>query len=110
MSQVWPHDQFPLIEVGMMTLNRNSENYFSEVEQVAFSPAHVVPGIGYSPDKNLQVSKKARYFVNAQKGRLLAYLDSHHYRLGKNVETIPVNAPKAPVRTYTQVYLCSKSF
>src|SRR5438093_13569510 len=68
--------------VGRFVLNRNPENYFAEVEQAAFNPAHFVPGIGPSPDKMLQ-------------GRLFAYADAHRYRLGVNHTQLPVNAPKA---------------
>jgi catalase len=81
LTKVWPHEDYPLIEVGMLTLDRNPENYFSEVEQAAFSPGNFVPGIGPSPDKMLQ-------------GRLFAYGDAHRYRLGVNHTRIPVNSPK----------------
>lgn len=77
-TKVWFHKDFPLIEVGVVELNRNPENYFAEVEQSAFTPAHVVPGIGFSPDKFLQ-------------GRLFAYGDAQRYRLGINYNQIPVN-------------------
>lgn len=77
-SKVWPHGNFPLIEVGTLELNQNPENYFQDVEQSAFAPAHVVDGISYSPDKMLQ-------------GRLLAYPDAQRYRLGTNYEQIQVN-------------------
>jgi catalase len=87
LSKVWPHADYPLIEVGVMELNRNPENYFAEVEQAAFSPANVVPGIGFSPDKMLQ-------------GRLFSYGDTQRYRLGVNFNQIPVNAPKCPVHSY----------
>jgi catalase len=80
-TKVWFHDEYPLMEVGVLELNRNPENYFAEVEQVAFAPAHIVPGIGFSPDKLLQ-------------GRLFSYGDAHRYRLGVNSEQIPVNRPK----------------
>ena len=78
LTKVWPHGDFPLIDVGVMELNENPDNYFAHVEQAAFAPAHVVDGIGYSPDKMLQ-------------GRLLSYPDAHRYRLGANYEQIPVN-------------------
>jgi len=81
-TKVWPHADYPLIEVGRLTLDRNPDNYFAEVEQAAFDPGHFVPGIGPSPDKMLQ-------------GRLFAYGDAHRYRLGINHTRIPVNAPKA---------------
>jgi len=77
-TKVWSHKDFPLIDVGTMELNKIPENYFLDVEQAAFAPAHVVDGIGYSPDKLLQ-------------GRLLSYPDAHRYRLGVNYEHIPVN-------------------
>ncbi len=87
LSKVWPHGDYPLIEVGMWELNRNPENYFAEVEQAAFNPAHVVPGISFSPDKMLQ-------------GRLFSYGDAQRYRLGINHQQIPVNAPKCPVHSF----------
>ncbi|MDR3218676.1 MAG: catalase [Dysgonamonadaceae bacterium] len=87
LTKVWSQKDYPLIEVGILTLNRNPENYFAEVEQVAFSPTHVVPGIGWSPDKMLQ-------------GRLFAYTDAQRYRLGVNFESLPVNAPHCPVHNY----------
>lgn len=80
-TKVWPHKDYPPIEVGRMVLNRNPENYFAEVEQAAFSPANLVPGIAASPDKMLQ-------------GRLFAYHDAHRYRLGPNYLLLPVNRPK----------------
>lgn len=78
LTKVWPHGDYPLIDVGVIELNRNPDNYFQDVEQAAFAPAHVVDGIGYSPDKMLQ-------------GRLLSYPDAQRYRLGANYEQIPVN-------------------
>jgi catalase len=87
LTKVWPHKDYPLIEVGVMELNRNPENFFAEVEQAAFSPANIVPGIGFSPDKMLQ-------------GRLFSYGDTQRYRLGVNFNHIPVNAPKCPFRSY----------
>jgi catalase len=86
-TKVWYHKDFPLIEVGELVLNRNPENYFAEVEQAAFTPAHVVPGIGFSPDKFLQ-------------GRLFAYGDAQRYRLGVNYNEIPVNRAHCPVNEY----------
>jgi len=80
-TKVWPHEDYPPIEVGRMVLNRNPENYFAEVEQAAFSPANFVPGIAASTDKMLQ-------------GRLFAYHDAHRYRLGPNYHLLPVNRPK----------------
>lgn len=87
LTKVWPHKDYPLIDVGIMELNRNPENFFAEVEQAAFNPADVVPGIGFSPDKVLQ-------------GRLFAYGDAQRYRLGVNHHSIPVNAPRCPVHSY----------
>ena len=87
LTKVWPHKDYPLIEVGILELNRNPENYFAEVEQAAFNPAAVVPGISFSPDKMLQ-------------GRLFSYGDAQRYRLGVNHQQIPVNAPKCPVHNY----------
>jgi catalase len=87
LTKVWPHSEFPLIEVGELELNRNPENYFAEVEQAAFTPANVVPGIGHSPDKMLQM-------------RILSYGDAQRYRIGANHQALPVNAPKCPVHNY----------
>ncbi|MEO3989908.1 catalase [Pseudocitrobacter cyperus] len=87
LTKVWPHKDYPLIEVGVVELNRNPDNYFSEVEQVAMSPANVVPGISFSPDKMLQ-------------GRLFSYGDAHRYRLGVNHHQIPVNQPRCPFHNY----------
>ena len=87
LTKVWPHADYPLIEVGVMELNRNPENYFAEVEQSAFNPASVVPGISFSPDKMLQ-------------GRLFSYGDAQRYRLGVNHQQIPVNAPRCPAHSY----------
>ncbi|MDR3293895.1 MAG: catalase [Clostridiales bacterium] len=86
-TKIWRHKEFPLIEVGVYELNRNPENYYAEVEQSAFTPAHVVPGIGFSPDKFLQ-------------GRLFAYGDAQRYRLGVNYNHIPVNKAKSEVNEY----------
>jgi catalase len=87
LTKVWLHGDSPLIEVGVMELNRNPENFFAEVEQSAFNPANVAPGISFSPDKMLQ-------------GRLFAYGDAQRYRLGVNHHLIPVNAPRCPVNSY----------
>lgn len=87
LTKVWYKGDFPLIEVGEFELNRNPENYFQDVEQAAFSPANIVPGIGFSPDKMLQ-------------GRLFSYGDTQRYRLGVNHHQIPVNAPRCPVHSY----------
>lgn len=87
LTKVWPHADFPLIDVGTFELNQIPKNYFAEVEQAAFAPAHVVDGISYSPDKMLQ-------------GRLLSYPDAHRYRLGVNYEQIPVNKCPYMVNNY----------
>jgi catalase len=87
-TKVWSQKEYPLHEVGELELNRNPENYYAEVEQAAFTPAHVVPGIGFSPDKFLQ-------------GRLFVYGDAQRYRLGINYNQIPVNQAKhATVHDY----------
>ncbi|MDQ7990546.1 MAG: catalase [Candidatus Dactylopiibacterium sp.] len=86
LTKVWPHADYPLIEVGVLELNRNPDNYFAQVEQAAFTPANVVPGVGFSPDRMLQ-------------GRLFSYGDTHRYRLGVNHHQIPVNAPRCPFHT-----------
>jgi catalase len=87
LTKVWPHADYPLIDVGILELNRNPENYFAEVEQSSFSPSNIVPGIGFSPDKMLQA-------------RIFAYADAHRYRVGTHYESLPVNRPKVDVRTY----------
>ena len=89
LTKVWSQKEFPLIEVGEFELNRNPENYFQDVEQVAFTPANIVPGIGFSPDRMLQ-------------GRLFSYGDAARYRLGVNHHQIPVNYPRGAkfVNTY----------
>ncbi len=87
LTKIWPHAEFPLIEVGEFELNRNPDNYFTEIEQAAFSPSNIVPGIGFSPDKMLQA-------------RIFSYADAHRYRLGTHYEALPVNAPKCPVHHY----------
>lgn len=87
LTKVWPHKDYPLIEVGIVELNRNPDNYFAEVEQAAFAPANVVPGISFSPDKMLQA-------------RILSYPDAHRYRLGVNYESLPVNRPHSEVNHY----------
>src|SRR5690606_12165360 len=81
LTKVWYHAEYPLIEVGYFELNRNPDIYFAEVEQAAFNPANVVPGISFSPDKMLQ-------------GRLFSYGDAQRYRLGDNDHQIPVNNPR----------------
>jgi catalase len=87
LTKVWPKAEYPLIEVGVMELNRWPDNYFAEVEQAAFGPSNVVPGISFSPDRMLQA-------------RLFAYPDAVLYRLGVNYYQIPVNAPKCPYMSY----------
>ncbi|MFH1112829.1 MAG: catalase [Pseudomonadota bacterium] len=84
LTKVWPHKDYPLTDVGVLELNRNPENYFAEVEQSAFNPGNIVPGIGFSPDKMLQ-------------GRLFSYGDAQRYRLGVNHNLIPVNRARCPV-------------
>ena len=87
LTKVWFHKDYPPIEVGVLELNRNPENYFAEVEQSAFNPANIVPGIGFSPDKMLQ-------------GRLFSYGDAQRYRLGVNHHLIPVNASRCPFHSF----------
>jgi catalase len=87
LTKVWPHTDYPLIEVGELELNRNPTNYFAEVEQATFAPANVVPGISFSPDKMLQA-------------RILSYPDAHRHRLGVNYESLPVNRPHSAVHDY----------
>ena len=89
LTKVWPHEDYPLIDVGILELNRNPENYFAEVEQSAFSPSNIVPGIGFSPDKMLQA-------------RIFSYADAHRYRIGTHYESLPVNRPQVPVRTLSR--------
>jgi catalase len=89
LTKVWSHKDYPLVNVGIMELHRNPKNYFAEIEQSAFSPVNIVPGMGYSPDKMLQA-------------RLISYPDAHRYRLGVNFESLPVNAPKCPVHNYNR--------
>jgi len=87
LTKVWPHADYPLIDVGVLELNRNPAHYFQEIEQSTFSPSNIVPGIGFSPDKMLQA-------------RVFSYADAHRYRVGTWYETLPVNRPKNAVRTY----------
>lgn len=87
LTKVWPHGDYPLIEVGVFELNRNPENYFEEIEQAAFEPSNVVPGIGFSPDRMLQA-------------RIMSYADAHRYRIGANYAALPVNKPQCPYHTY----------
>ena len=87
LTKVWPHQDYPLIELGVMELNRNPDNYFAEVEQSAFSPSNIVPGIGFSPDKVLQA-------------RILSYPDAQRYRVGTHYADLPVNKPRCPFHNY----------
>ena len=89
LTKVWPHADYPLIEVGVMELNSNPENYFAEVEQAAFEPSNVIPGIGFSPDKMLQA-------------RVLSYSDAHRYRLGANYHQVPVNRAQCAIASYNR--------
>jgi catalase len=89
LTKVWPHKDYPLIDVGVLELNRNPDNYFAEVEQAAYSPSNIVPGIGFSPDKVLQ-------------SRIFSYADAHRHRIGTHYEALPVNAPKCPVHNYNK--------
>jgi catalase len=89
LTKVWPHDDYPPIQVGRMVLDRNPENHFAEVEQAAFSPSNLVPGIGLSPDKMLM-------------GRIFSYHDTHLHRIGANYEQLPINAAKSPIHSYNK--------
>ena len=89
LTKVWPHSDYPLIKVGTMTLNRNPDNFFAQIEQAAFEPRAVVPGIGFSPDKMLL-------------GRVFAYSDTHRYRIGPNYLQLPVNRPAGRASTPTR--------
>lgn len=87
LTKVWPHHDYPMMDVGILELNRNPENYFAEIEQAAFSPSNIVPGISFSPDKMLQA-------------RVFSYADAHRHRIGTHYEMLPVNRPKHPAVTY----------
>ncbi len=87
LTKVWPHKDYPCMDIGVLELNRNPENYFAEVEQASFSPSNIVPGISWSPDKMLQA-------------RIFSYADAHRYRVGTHYEMLPINKPLAPVNTY----------
>nr|WP_314379955.1 catalase [uncultured Campylobacter sp.] len=87
LTKTWPHKEFPLIDVGVMTLNENPKNYFNEVEQAAFSPSNIVPGISFSPDKMLQA-------------RIFSYPDAQRYRIGTHYAQLDVNRPVSEVNTY----------
>ena len=89
LTKVWPHKDYPLIEVALLELNRNPDNYFAEVEQAAFEPSNLPRGIGASPDKMLQ-------------SRLLSYADAHRYRIGTNYAQLPVNRPRCPMQNYNR--------
>lgn len=89
LTKVWSQKDYPLIEVGKWTLNRNPDNFFGQIEQASFEPSNVVPGIGFSPDKMLL-------------GRVFSYADAHRYRIGANYAQLPVNAPKNQVNSYSQ--------
>lgn len=87
LTKVWPHAKYPLIKVGVMTINENPKSYFNEIEQASFSPSNIVPGIGFSPDKMLQA-------------RIFSYPDAQRYRVGTHYEMLPVNRPIVDVNTY----------
>lgn len=87
LTKVWPHGDYPLIDVGVLELNENAQNYFTEIEMAAYSPSNIVPGISFSPDKMLQA-------------RIFSYADAHRYRLGTHYEALPVNQPKSEVNHY----------
>ncbi|MHB1597973.1 MAG: catalase [Acidimicrobiales bacterium] len=89
LTKVWPHGDYPLVTVGRLTLDRNPSSYFAEIEQAAFEPSNMVPGIGPSPDKMLL-------------GRMLSYPDAHRYRIGTNYLQLPVNRPRSPVHSYNR--------
>ncbi|WP_299166965.1 catalase [uncultured Arthrobacter sp.] len=89
LTKVWPHADYPLIPVGKLTLDRNPENYFAQIEQATFAPSNFVPGIAASPDRMLQA-------------RIFSYADAHRYRVGTNHAQLPVNAPKSEVRNYSK--------
>jgi len=89
LTKVWPHNDYPLIEVGRLTLDRNPADHHAEIEQAAFQPNNFVPGIGPSPDRMLLA-------------RLFSYADAHRYRIGTNYQQLPVNAPTVPVHSYSK--------
>ncbi|NUP35919.1 MAG: catalase [Streptomyces sp.] len=89
LTKVWPHGDYPLVEVGRMTLDENPEDFFVHIEQAAFEPSNMVPGIGPSPDKMLL-------------GRLFSYPDTHRYRIGPNYAQLPPNRPHVPVHSYAK--------
>jgi catalase len=89
LTKIWPHRDYPPITIGRLVLDRNPENFFAQIEQAAFSPANMVPGIGPSPDRMLL-------------GRLFSYHDTHLHRIGTNYEQLPVNRPRSEVQTYNK--------
>jgi catalase len=89
LTKVWPHADYPAITIGRYVLDRNPENQFAEVEQAAFDPSNLVPGIGLSPDKMLM-------------GRVFSYHDTHLHRIGSNYQQLPINAPKSEVHSYNK--------
>jgi catalase len=89
LTKVWPHGDYPLVKVGRMVLDRNPDNYFAQIEQAAFEPSNMVPGVGPSPDKMLL-------------GRLFSYHDTHLHRIGPNAMELPVNRPRSPVHSYSR--------
>jgi catalase len=89
LTKVWPHGDYPLIDVGRLVLDRNFTDHHTEIEQAAFAPSNQVPGTGLSPDKMLLA-------------RTFAYADAHRARLGVNYRQIPVNAPRCPVHSYSK--------
>ncbi len=89
LTKIWPHSDYPPIQVGRLVLDRNPANFFAEVEQSSFSPANLVPGIGLSPDKMLM-------------GRIFSYHDTHLHRIGANYEQLPINQPKVEVHSYNK--------
>jgi catalase len=89
LTKIWPHADYPLIKVGEFELHRNPENYFAQIEQAAFEPSNLVPGIDVSPDKMLLA-------------RIFSYADAHRYRIGTNYNELPVNRPKAKVHSYAK--------
>src|SRR5690606_29628186 len=89
LTKVWPHGDYPLIKVGRLVLNQNPSNHFTEIEQAAFAPTNMVPGIGPSPDKMLL-------------GRIFSYPDTQRYRIGPNYAQLPVNQPLSPVNSYSK--------
>jgi catalase len=89
LTKVWPHGDYPLIPVGKMTLDRNPTDNHAQIEQLAFQPNNMVPGVGPSPDRMLL-------------GRLFSYADAHRHRIGANYQQLPVNAPTAAVNSYSK--------